>query len=364
MSRCAHCPVDPHLRCRGQSATGARWCQRAAGDPLAVVRASGHQIPPGPPAAVVGAPGGSDRLVAPFGCLDIPNPHASPDGPWPHQGRIAVKPWERRVTCTFAHLNTPDLVPLVVGLLRLQTERPYIVIVDTGSDRATLDALEAHRAEDVEIHHVRAHAWHHSSEPVSAACDVATALCKTEYLFFTHADVFLRRRDVLKEFLERCTPSNPVVGYRMTERSHVTSEWTWMVGHTALMVHVPTIRRAGVQWGYGWGRDCGVRPAGEIYFDTETEFNWGCRREGLAIDCSMGDEQNYRRNVNRHFDHPRSYASSRLYANGDADYRAAKDGWMDAARAEAAARIEAWTRRDCKPRVEKGNKPTPAPGGR
>ncbi len=232
-------------------------------------------------------------------------------------------------------------MPLVVELLRLQRERPYIVVVDTGSDEATCRRLEASRADDCEIHYLRGHAYNHSSEPVALACDLAMIRCKTEYLFFTHADCFLRRRRVLGDFVARCSAANPVVGYQLTDRSHITAEWAWMVGHTATMVHMPTMHRRGLGWGWDWGRHNGVRPDGEVYFDTETEFNWGLRRAGITPDL-VGTERNYARNLNDDFDHPRSWASSRIYRNENEEYNRHKDQWMADAMAEARRRIALW----------------------
>lgn len=318
--------------------------QRYESDPVHWEKAVLVALGEGPPTratfavSAASGPGDLSHLIAPLGCLDLAPERT---GGWPHEGRPERKPWDYRVTATFAHLETPSLIPFVVELLRLQTCRPYVVVVDTGSSPGACEELESYRSEDVEIHFLRAHAWRHSSEPVAAACDLALALCKTEHLFFTHVDCFLRRRSVLAEYRAKCGPGSPIVGYALTDRSHATREWRWMVGHTCLMAHVPTLRRANVWWGYDWGRDRGVRPAWETYFDTETEFCWAAKAAGLAI-VQTGEERNFERNITDDFDHPRSWATSKVYRSGDDEYNRRKDGWIRDATAAAALRIRHW----------------------
>jgi len=65
----------------------------------------------------------------------------------PHEGRIQPKPWDYRVTAAIPHLNTIEPLKMCVRLLLAQTERPYILIVDTGSSSEALKELEAMRSE-------------------------------------------------------------------------------------------------------------------------------------------------------------------------------------------------------------------------
>src|SRR5439155_11220887 len=96
-----------------------------------------------------------------------------------------------RITAVIPHLETPEPLRACVELLRLQTERPYILVIDTGSSESVKAGLEAMRAEDLEVHTVSAHGYLHSSEAVGVAQDLAFALCRSEYLFCTHSDCFL-----------------------------------------------------------------------------------------------------------------------------------------------------------------------------
>lgn len=253
-------------------------------------------------------------------------------------GNAGRKPWDYKVTAAIPHLETIEPLRLCIDVLRCQTERPYILVVDTGSSQKTRAELEALRAEDVEIHFVAAHGYRHASEPVTVALDVAQALCRSEYLFHTHADCFLRRFDFIESISARCGTENPVLGYRMSPRDWATDEWKWMVGHTATLLHVPTIERIGATWsmgrmnsvyGYPFKSGCGGWP------DTETGFNCILRDAGIKP-TFIGDDRNGERQVDENIDHVRSYAGSKIYSE---KYHQKASGWMEAAIAEAKARI-------------------------
>lgn len=273
------------------------------------------------------------ELIAPVGSTGRP-------APW--EGRAARKPWEHRVTVAIPHLDTPEPLPEVIELLRLQYEKPYILIVDTGSSPASRAILETFRDEDLEIHYVFGHAYRHASEPVCVALDLAHALCRSEYLFHTHADVFARRRDLLGWMLAQCNEACPVVGYQLSERSWVTQEWQGMVSHTATMLHMPTIAwKHGISWSYqrvhyGYGYPW-VMGAG--WPDTETGFNRGLRTAGIKPRL-IGNDVNYQRQVDDNIDHVRSYSGSKLY--GQAYFTQKAVSWMDTARADARHRIATW----------------------
>lgn len=272
------------------------------------------------------------------------DPLVAPRGGGGHAGASSRKPWAGKVTATLACLNSPELAEVAVNLLRLQTAKPYLVVVDTGSSESNLNRLEALRAPDLEIHHVRAGGYQHSSDPVAIACDLAQARCQTEYLYFTHADCFTMRRDWLEYLLTLCDVTRPVVGYQLTDRGFATKEWPWMVGHTATMTHAPTIRRANCWWSYQWMNDLGDRPESETYWDTEVGFCWALKRAGIAPKL-IGTEANYARNRDTNIDHVRSFASRQIYGEmiGPPEYKANVESWASAALAEAKERIAAWT---------------------
>lgn len=258
------------------------------------------------------------------------------------EGVVEPKPWQRRVTATLAHLETPELVPVVVDLLRLQTEDPHVIVIDTGSSEATCRELEAMRTPEVEIHYIRSHAYRHPSGPVSAACDLAMSLTTSPYLFMTHVDCFLRRRDFLERLADDCSPTNPVIGYRMSDRSFLgTRDWKWMVSHTATMLHMPTIRSAGAVWAIeaahdAYGQPRSPKPGG--WPDTETAFNLALRRAEITPSF-IGDETNYERHLDAEVDHCRSYPGSKLYSD---PYHRKAAAWIEVALGEARARADAW----------------------
>lgn len=275
----------------------------------------------------------TQTLIAPY----LSGLNGQPGKRW--EGTGQVKPWDRRVTATFAHLETPDLVGAVIGLLRLQTVPPHIIVVDTGSTQETCDQLERHRADDVEIHYIRSHGYLHSSAPVAAACDLAQALCTTEYLFLTHVDCFLRNRSYIEERLAQCDQHHPVVGYQMSPRGE-TDQWRGMVSHTATVLHMPTWHRLGITWSFQRTlADFDMTTSGVGWPDTETGVNLQLRALGI-VPVLIGDETNYERHVDPNIDHCRSYPVSQLYLP---DYHRNAQQWVDAALVEAHARIDKWS---------------------
>lgn len=248
---------------------------------------------------------------------------------------------EYRVTAFIPHLNTIESLLMAVELLRAQTERPFIIIGDTGSPREVCNMLEVLRedSEDLDIHYIRASSYQHSSEPVTAAMDLAQSICQTEYMFHTHSDCFLRRFDFLESLMQICDQSRPVVGYRMSPRDWVTKEWEFMVGHTATLLHMPTIHKLGATWsmsrmhhefGYGFESKGG-------WPDTEICFNRILKREGVKP-IFIGHDTNYERYKDSNIDHCRSHAGSRVYAQQYFEAKASK--WIKGAIRDGQARIK------------------------
>ncbi len=221
-----------------------------------------------------------------------------------------MKPWEYRVSVVIPHLSKDlEMFRLVVDLLRLQTVKPFIMVIDTGSPMETWHALEqwANDSPDLEAHRISAKAWNVPCESVCAAQDLAQSACRTPYLFCSHTDVFPRRRDLLEWLLRQCGPAHPVVGYAMSPREWATDEWEWMVGHSCLMLHMPTIHRAGVTWSmqrthhafdYRFEEAMG-------WPDTETGFSHCLAAAGI-VPKILGQEINGARLVDENHDHPRN----------------------------------------------------------
>ena len=67
--------------------------------------------------------------------------------PW--EGSCEKKPWKYKATAVIPCLNTSETLRTCIELLRLQKERPYIMIIDTGSRSDHLDSVLDLRDEDV-----------------------------------------------------------------------------------------------------------------------------------------------------------------------------------------------------------------------
>ncbi len=256
------------------------------------------------------------------------------------QGTNKTKQWDFKVTAMIPHLETIEPLWVAVQLLRQQTERPYICIVDTGSSPRTLELLERMRSDDLEIHYVRSNNYRHPSQPVAAAMDLAHSLCSTDYLFHTHSDVFLRRNDLIEDLLRLCNEKVPAIGYQMSNRDWITPEWEGMLGHTINLLHLKTIEQTGASW--SMERTCredeslmkSYKVAGG-WPDTETGFNRIIKKFGIKP-VFIGDDENWIRQKDRNMDHFRSYAGSMLYST---EHFAKAELWMLAAMKEAFERL-------------------------
>lgn len=275
--------------------------------------------------------------------------------PW--QGSCTKKPWDYKVTAVIPVIDTFESLSLCVGLLRLQTERPYIVVVDTGSSADNLQRILDMHSEDLEVHCIRHNGTIHPSDPVSVAMDMAQSICRTKYMFATHSDAFLMRRDMLEWMLSMCGDEEdglcPVVGYEMSPRQH--DDWQGMVSHTATMYHMPTLD----QIGFGWSMRrlasmCGLEnhdasPERPNWPDTEILGNMILRENGTKTRL-IGSESNFERNKDGNIDHARSISLGVLYSP---DYHAMASVWLAEAMDEARKRIEDWNITEESERVSK-----------
>jgi len=103
--------------------------------------------------------------------------------PW--EGICKIKPWEYQVTAVIPVLDTYESLSLCVELLRLQTVKPYIIVVDTGSTKENIEKINNLIDEDLEVHSIKLNGVEHPSDFVAMAMDLAQSLCRTKYLFAT-----------------------------------------------------------------------------------------------------------------------------------------------------------------------------------
>ncbi|WP_197443617.1 glycosyltransferase family 2 protein [Maioricimonas rarisocia] len=271
--------------------------------------------------------------------------------PW--EGSARPKPWQYRVTAAIPVLDTPDLLEVVIDILRLQTMRPFIIVVDTGSTPEHLSRIESLRSSDVEVHSLRLNGVRHPSDFPAMAMDLAFAVCRTRFLFATHADCFLRKRTLLSEMVELCESTSPVVGYELSPRKH--KDWKGMVGHTCTMVDMASMDEIGAGWSLRrLARRYGVEayhpdPRRPNWPDTELLLNYLLRENGITPHL-IGHEENHIRNRDDNIDHCRSLTSGLLY--NDTYYQTAL-GWAEQAMEEARSRIEEW-RNETSPRESTG----------
>lgn len=260
--------------------------------------------------------------------------------PW--EGNVVKKPWEYKVTAAIPCLDTAETVEICIELLRLQTEKPYIILIDTGSCLEQRVIVEKLHAEDCEVHFLRLNGVQNPSDFPAMAMDVAFALCRTEYIFATHADCFLRKRTFLADMIHLCERESPVVGYEMSPRQH--DDWHGMVSHTATIYHMPTMDKIG----FGWSlrrlcnmyniknyKPSALRPG---WPDTEILGNYILRQHKITP-LLIGHEENFTRQIDDNIDHLRSYTAGKLYSPS---YFKKATKWFEKAKEEALKRIDEW----------------------
>lgn len=260
--------------------------------------------------------------------------------PW--EGDLLRKPWEYRVTATIAVLDPGESLEVVIDLLRAQTERPYVIIVDTGSEWSNLMRLHERFADsdDVEIHSLRSRAWRHSSEPVGAALDVALATCHSEFLYATHDDVFLKRRDYIADLIELQRQTDAIaVGYEMSPRDWLTDQWEGMVSHTATLFHAPSLMKIGASWSFERAHhQFKVSRSTQGWPDTETAL--GLLMKALNIKpVLIGHETNFERFEDANLIHCRSFTGSKLYGP---EHHVQATQWIDDELIASRQRLEQW----------------------
>lgn len=200
------------------------------------------------------------------------------------EGIISKKPWDYKITAVIPHMDTPDLLKIVIETLRAQTERPYILVIDCGSlqpHRKALEVLDL-TCDDLEVHYIRSKAWKFTSEPVTAAMDLAFTLCRSEFLYATHTDVFLKKQNFLEYLLSLYDDKTPVIGHQMSPRFNwKTDMWQRVVSHTATLYHMPTMRRIGGLWSLQAAYESLNMPVRQLTYD-----------EALTFDCVPDTEVN------------------------------------------------------------------------
>lgn len=332
----------------------------------------GQPDPDGRTARLWGLPAAYDRFAAAHEYAPDPNPDAwvaplrNPDGtpsrqagkPW--EGRSRVRPYQYRVTATVAHLDTPEPLEAVLETLRAQTERPYLLVVDTGSlaDRLAVVERWEREHEDLELIRYRPKGFFAANWPCAVSLDFALAACQTEYLYLTHVDVFLKQPNYIEWLVSLCDAHTPIVGYQMSERPWWDGKpwagfWRRCPSHTATLLHVPTCHRLGLAWNMAHSCRHWSRPLGQYdYFpDTEIAFGLSMQRAGVGVRwlgepsrpeptaLFLGTEPNHPYE-DAHLRHERSYTGNLIHARPELADRRRR---MAEAIAESRARVASWS---------------------
>ena len=258
------------------------------------------------------------------------------------ESRSKVKPWDFDCEVTLPHYESMDTLPTVVALLRAQSIRPFISIVDTGSSVETMVKLESMRASDLEIHYLRFNGVRHISDFPAAACDLAFSICRSPYLVTMHTDVFLRTRMALESLLAE-TEKSCAVGFQMTPRCR--EEWKTTVAHTFACFYMPTMDAIGAGWSLRRACNLSLNEAthavkgtwGDM-LDTETCLSMVLRDNGIRPHF-IGTEDNFQETVHPWVRHVRTLTGSRLYCPSK---KAEAERRLEIAMEEAKQNLKSW----------------------
>lgn len=264
--------------------------------------------------------------------------------PW--EGSISKKPWEYKITAAIPLSRTNETIKYCVELLRLQTIKPYILLIDTGSNDKEIEELKKLRDKDLELHCISLNSVRHPSDYPAMAMDLAFVLCRSDYLFATHADCFLRRRNFLESMLKLCKEKSPAVGYQISPRSH--EDWVGMISHTASIYDMKIMDKINFAWSlrklcrqYDI-EDYTPNPMSPNWPDTEILGNYILRENNIKP-FLIGEEENNSRTIDENIDHFRSYTAAKMYS--PKHYEKALN-WFEDATNEAKKRIIKWKLED------------------
>jgi len=210
------------------------------------------------------------------------------NAPW--KGELAKKPWHYRVTAVIAHRNTPEHLELCLQFLTQQSERPYVTIIDTGSNDESFARVLALRSEAVEVHRIACHATEEYADAVCYAMDLAMSACRTEYLWCLYSDCFIINSNMLAELLAKADGGRqPVIGYEsISANQH--PECKGMVSDACTLLHMPTMRRLEVTWSRAGLAERAQAAGQTVVFASEMSLNYRLRERGVEP-LILGREQ-------------------------------------------------------------------------
>jgi hypothetical protein len=250
--------------------------------------------------------------------LVIPQPEL-PKG-W--MGSVKKRPWHYRVTVVIPHFGTDfRLLMNVIESWRLQKERPYILVYDTGTPPEHHASLRALASYDTEVHFCRWHGVRNIYDPVALAYNHGIIDCRTKYAIFTHNDLVPISQDVVGDLISLCCEDIPVVGYE-------SGICIGLVGTQLTAAFMPVLDRVRVRWDIL-----------HLHTFVEEGFN-ECLKQAGIIPRFIGKEKRGRGRT-PHFDHVGGFVIGNLYfRNGPEFIRVKAD--LDQVLEESEARLQVW----------------------
>lgn len=239
-------------------------------------------------------------------------------------GLAKKRPWHYRVTVVIPHFgNDFRLLMNVIESWRLQTERPYILIYDTGTPPEHHASLRALASYDVEVHFCRWHGVRNIYDSVALAYNHGIIDCRTRHIIFTHNDLVPISQTVVSDLISSSCEDTPVVGY---ESSFLPT----LVGTQLTAVYMPALDQVRVKWeiipSYTW---------------VEEGFN-RCLQQAGITPMLIGREKSGRSRT-PHFDHVGCLVITKLYFNEGRELARVKSD-LDQVLEETEKRLQGWRR--------------------
>lgn len=243
-----------------------------------------------------------------------------------HLTNRRANPWSSANPKTSTPPTTTIIIPTatssptlrsVLATHRRQTEPHETIVIDTSANHVQYPDYIADFTTNKAPRYCYIPPKPHAAlcSVITEAIDAAIAIATTEWIFLTHDDVWLKRCTFLAELVTQgMFLSKSVIGYEMSPRDHVTTEWRGMVSHTATLLHRPTMVSIGARWNLTDATDKTApaerRPG---WPDTETNFGRILKQREIAPHW-IGHETNephfeddnlvHRRSLTSHRTHP------------------------------------------------------------
>ena len=279
----------------------------------------------------------------------VPIPDRRDPSRWRGEGKAGL-PGGYAATIAIPWCNTPEEVITSAALCLAQVGGPYLVLlVDCGSRPEDHHRVEAwaQAQEDVETATLRLAGVRHPSDFPAIAMDLATNRCQSRYLYCTHADVFHKRRDVIREFIGIQEETGAAaVGYRISPRPY--DGWEDQISHTATLLDLDQLLPVGLSWNqralclkHGI-QDHSPENTRQNWPDTEIHLNEILQTNGLGVvlvDLEAPIEVNRAQNEDHRIEHARSLTSAKL---AQSPYYEEVKVWAQGGVARGRARLRAW----------------------